>query len=59
MKTVLHDVPFAPGLRTFAKHKLEGKFHSVPATAAALTLTDLRNLPLRKLGAERQRLPAC
>ena len=56
METVFHDVPFAPGLKTFAKHKLEGQVHSVLATTAALTLADLRNVPLRKLGVERKQL---
>lgn len=56
METVFHDVPFAPGLKTFAKHKLEGQLHSVLATTAALTLADLRNVPLRKLGVERKQL---
>ena len=56
METVFHDVPFAPGLKTFAKHKLEGQLHSVLAATAALTLADLRNVPLRKLGVERKQL---
>lgn len=56
METVFHDVPFVPGLKTFARHKLEGQLHSVLATTAALTLADLRNVPLRKLGVERKQL---
>ena len=56
METVFHDVPFAPGLKTYAKHRLEGQLHSVLATTAALTLADLRNVPLRKLGVERKQL---
>ncbi len=56
MGTVFHDVPFAPGLKTFAKHKLDGQLHSVLAATAALTLADLRNVPLRKLGVERKQL---
>lgn len=56
METVFHDVPFAPGLKTFAKHKLEGQLHSVLAATAVLTLADLRNVPLRKLGVERKQL---
>ena len=56
METVFHDVPFASGLKTFAKHRLEGQLHSVLATTAALTLADLRNVPLRKLGVERKQL---
>lgn len=56
METVFHDVPFAPGLKTYAKHRLEGQLHSVLDTTAALTLADLRNVPLRKLGVERKQL---
>jgi hypothetical protein len=56
METVFHDVPFAPGLKTVAKHKLEGQQHSVLAGTAALALADLRNVPLRKLGVERKQL---
>ena len=56
METVFHDVPFAPGLKTFARHKLEGQLHSVLAITATLTLADLRNVPLRKLGVERKQL---
>jgi hypothetical protein len=56
METVFHDVPFAPGLKTFAKHRLEGQLHSVLTTTVALTLADLRNVPLRKLGVERKQL---
>ena len=56
METVFHDVPFAPGLKTFAKHRLAGQLHTVLATTAALTLADLRSVPLRKLGVERKQL---
>ena len=56
MQTVFHDVPFAPGLKTYARHRLEGHLHSVLATTAALALADLRNVPLRKLGVERKQL---
>ncbi len=56
METVFHDVPFAPGLKTYAKNKLEGQLHSVLIPDAELTLADLRNVPLRKLGVERKQL---
>lgn len=56
METVFHDVPFSPGLKTYAKHKLEGQLHSVLTPTAAMTLADLRNVPLRKLGVERKQL---
>ena len=47
IETIFHGVPFAPGLKTYAKHRLEGQLHSVLATTVALTLADLRNVPLR------------
>jgi hypothetical protein len=56
METVFHDVPFSPGLKTVAKHKLDRQVHSVLAPTSALTLADLRNVPLRKLGVERKQL---
>lgn len=56
METEFHDVPFAPGLKTLAREKLEGQLHSVVAPTADLTLADLRNVPLRKLGVERKQL---
>ena len=56
METVFHDVPFAPGLKTVARHRLEGQLHSVLAITATLTLADLRNVPMRKLGVERKQL---
>ena len=56
MESIFHDVPFAPGLKTYARHKFEGQRHSVLAITATLTLADLRNVPLRKLGVERKQL---
>jgi RES domain len=56
METVFHDVPFVAGLKTFDKRKLLGQQHSVLLPTAALTLADLRNVPLRKLGVPRGRL---
>jgi hypothetical protein len=56
METVFHDVPFAPGLKTYAKHRLERQLHSVLVTTVTLTLADLRSVPLRKLGIERKQL---
>lgn len=56
METNFHDVPFAPGLKTYARHRLEGQVHSVLVPVAALTLADLRNVPLRKQGVERKQL---
>jgi hypothetical protein len=56
METVFHDVPFAAGLKTFDKCKLQGHVKSVLVSNKALTLADLRNVPLRKLGVERKQL---
>jgi len=56
METVFHDVPFAPGLKTFDKRKLAGQTHSVLLPATALVLADLSNVALRKLGVPRSRL---
>lgn len=56
METVFHDVPFAPGFKSFDKRKLTGQLHSVLLPRVDLTLADLRNVPLRKLGVERKRL---
>ena len=56
METVFHDVPFAPGFKSFDKRKLERQLHSVLVPREDLTLADLRNVPLRKLGVERNRL---
>ena len=56
METVFHDVPFAPGFKSFDKRKLTGQLHSVLVPRVDLTLADLRNVPLRKLGVERNRL---
>lgn len=56
METVFHDVPFAPGLKTLDKRKLEEQMHSVLLPQVDLMLADLCNVPLRKLGVERNRL---
>lgn len=56
METVFHDVPFAPGLKTFDKRKLVGQIHSVLLPATALVLADLSNVALRKLGVPRAQL---
>ncbi len=56
METVFHDVPFAAGLKTFDKRKLAGQLHSILMPLVDLVLADLRNVPLRKLGVERNRL---
>jgi RES domain len=56
METVFHDVPFAPGLKTWDKRKLQGQLHSLLKPMLPLTLADLRNVPLRKLGVERKQM---
>jgi len=56
METVFHDVPFAPGFKSFDKRKLVGQMHSVLLPATDLVLADLSNVALRKLGVPRAQL---
>jgi len=56
METVFHDVPFAPGFKSFDKRKFVGQIHSVLLPATGLVLADLSNVALRKLGVPRARL---
>lgn len=56
METVFHDVPFAPGFKSYDKAKLEGQVHSQLKLGADLVLADLRGKALRKLGVERKQL---
>lgn len=56
METVFHDVPFAPGFKSYDKRKWTGQTHSVLVPAAALKLADLSNVALRKLGVPRAHL---
>ncbi|WP_321794746.1 RES family NAD+ phosphorylase [Caballeronia sp. J97] len=56
METVFHDVPYASGLKTYEKSKLETQRHTVLAPRRDLILADLSNVPLRKLGIERSQL---
>ncbi len=53
METVFHDVPFAPGFKSYDKRKLSGQTHSVLEPRQDLKLADLRNVALRKLGVPR------
>lgn len=53
METVFHDVPFAPGLKTYDKSKLNGQVYAQLAPMQALTLIDLSNTALRLLGLRR------
>jgi len=56
METVFHEVPFAPGFKSFDKRKLVGQIHSVLLPATDIVLADLRNVALRKLGVPRAQL---
>lgn len=56
MQSVFHDVPFAPGLKTYDRSKLEPQRYSVIESRCDLTLADLSNVPLRKLGIRRSQL---
>ena len=56
METVFHDVPFAPGFKSYDKAKLEDQMHSPLTPGADLVLADLRSKALRKLGVERKQL---
>ena len=56
METVFHDVPYAPGFKSYDKRKLDGQIHSVLIPTNDLVLADLSNVALRKLGVPRARL---
>jgi hypothetical protein len=56
METVFHDVPHAPGFKSFDKGKLAGQQHSTVEVTQELKLADLRSLALRKLGISRKQL---
>ena len=56
METVFHDVPFAPGLKTYDRSKLESQRYAVFEAQRDLLLADLSNVPLRKLGIGRSQL---
>ena len=53
MESVFHDVPFAPGVKIFDKHKLNEQVYSVLVSTDDLKLADLSNMALRKLGISR------
>ncbi len=56
METVFHDVPYAPGLKTYAKKKLVDKAYSMLYPARDLQLLDLTTKSLRKLGIQKTTL---
>jgi hypothetical protein len=53
MESVFHDVPFAPGLKTYDKGRLAGQGHSQFSPRRDLLLADLGSKALRKLGVPR------
>lgn len=56
METVFHDVPFAPGLKTFDKAKLAEQVYSTVTPERDLVLADLSSTALRSLGVRRSDL---
>ncbi len=54
MESVFHDLPFAPGFKSYDKTKLEDQVHSQLTPGADFVLADLRGKALRKLGVERK-----
>lgn len=56
METVFHDVPIAPGLKTFDKAKLAGQVYSTVVLQRPLMLADLSSTALRALGLRRSDL---
>ncbi|NOJ41512.1 RES family NAD+ phosphorylase [Bradyrhizobium australiense] len=56
METVFHDVPFAPGLKTFDKQKLVDQVRSQVTPKRDLNLVELSTTSLRKLGVKRSEL---
>jgi hypothetical protein len=56
METVFRDVPYTPDLKNVDKTRLEGQVHSVVISKANLSLIDLGNVALRKLGIDRAHL---
>ena len=56
METVFHDIPHAPGFKTFDKDKLSDKRASVVSPVRDLQLVDLSSKALRKLGISRLQL---
>lgn len=56
METVFHDVPFAPGLKTFDKQKLVDQVYSTVMPQRSLVLADLSATALRRLGIRRSEL---
>ncbi|TPM44149.1 RES domain-containing protein [Mesorhizobium sp. B2-3-2] len=56
METVFHDVPIAPGLKTFDQAKFAGQVYSTVTPRRDLVLADLSSTALRSLGLRRMDL---
>jgi hypothetical protein len=56
METVFRDVPYTSDLKNVDRVRLEGLVHSVVVAKAGLSLIDLGNVALRKLGIDRAHL---
>ncbi len=56
METIFHDVPFAPGLKTFDKAKLTDQAYSIVTPRRDLVLADLSATALKALGLRRSEL---
>ncbi|MFC0140376.1 RES family NAD+ phosphorylase [Erwinia mallotivora] len=56
IETLFHDVPFAPGVKTYDKSKLNGQVHSTLKVVEVLELLDLSSVALRKLSITRKAL---
>ena len=56
MESVFHDVPLAPGFKSYDKRKLDGQVYSVLMPTSDLVLADLSSVALRKLGITRKQL---
>jgi len=56
METVFHDVPIAPGLKTFDQAKLAEQVYSTVTPRRDLVLADLSSTALRSLGLRRSDL---
>jgi hypothetical protein len=56
METVFRDVPYTSDLKNVDKARLEGQVHSIVTAKANLSLIDLGNIALRKLGIDRAHL---
>lgn len=56
METLFHEVPYAPGFKTYQRSLMAGNVHSRIVVGNDLTLVDLSSKALRQLGIERSYL---